>query len=309
MKTVIVYFSQTGNTEKISIAIQEGVKQITGQCDLLKIKEVNPKRLYEYDLIGLGSPVFHRREPGNVSAFINGLRFVGGKHAFSFCTHCTLAKGYFPSVLPKLKEKGLTVIGMGDWYGHSWGPVIQPTPYLTDGHPDKIDLKEAEDFGRKMVERSREITRGNSGLIPEAPPPEPPDVATGSSPMIHCFKDFMKHDRSKCLYPACRLCMDNCPMDGIDLSVEPPVLAKPCIDCMFCEAICPSGAIHAQDYLEQAAPEVAKGLKVRGTQALREAEAQGQFRRLFPEDRVGWDTPVFKVHSKRPRWVIGKGPL
>ncbi len=97
-------------------------------------------------------------------------------------------------------------------------------------------------------------------------------------------------------------------MDGIDLSVEPAILAKPCIDCMFCEAICPSGAIHAEDYLEQAAPEVTNSLRERGTRALRQAEAQGKFRRLFPEDKVGWDTPVYKVHSKRPRWIIGKGP-
>jgi formate hydrogenlyase subunit 6/NADH:ubiquinone oxidoreductase subunit I len=102
--------------------------------------------------------------------------------------------------------------------------------------------------------------------------------------------------------------MDNCPMDGIDLSVEPPILAKPCIDCMFCEAICPSGAIHAEEFLEKASRQISEGLKERGTKALAEAEAQGRFRRLFPEDKVGWDTPVFKVHSKRPRWIIGKGP-
>ena len=97
-------------------------------------------------------------------------------------------------------------------------------------------------------------------------------------------------------------------MDGIDLSVDPPILAKPCIDCMFCEAICPSGAIHAEDYLEKASRQISDGLKERGTKALAEAEAQGRFRRLFPEDKVGWDTPVYKVHSTRPRWIIGKGP-
>ena len=45
MKAVVIYSSQTGNTEKIAYAIQRGVKQVTGQCDSLKMKETNPKRL------------------------------------------------------------------------------------------------------------------------------------------------------------------------------------------------------------------------------------------------------------------------
>ena len=88
MKCVIIYFSQTRNTEKIAKAIQTGIKQATGHCDILTIKEANPKRLYEYDLIGLGSPVM-LKEPPNVTAFISNMRYVGGKHAFSFSSHGT----------------------------------------------------------------------------------------------------------------------------------------------------------------------------------------------------------------------------
>ena len=42
MKAVVVYSSQTGNTEKIAYAIQRGVKQVAGPCDILKMKEANP---------------------------------------------------------------------------------------------------------------------------------------------------------------------------------------------------------------------------------------------------------------------------
>ena len=58
MKCIAIYFSQTGNTEKIAMAIQKGIKQITGHCDLVKIKDANPRRLYEYDLIGIGAPQY-----------------------------------------------------------------------------------------------------------------------------------------------------------------------------------------------------------------------------------------------------------
>jgi len=69
MKSIVIYFSQTGNTGKIAGAIQSGIEQTAGSCDLIKIRDANPKGLGDYDIIGLGSPVMHFEEPGNVRAF------------------------------------------------------------------------------------------------------------------------------------------------------------------------------------------------------------------------------------------------
>ena len=89
MKVLNIFFSATGNTEKVARAIQAGVKQKAGHCDIIEIREANPRRLYEYDLIGLGSPILDFVVSGNVTAFINNMRFVGGKHIFVFNTHGT----------------------------------------------------------------------------------------------------------------------------------------------------------------------------------------------------------------------------
>jgi flavodoxin len=88
VKCCIVYFSQTGNTEKIAKRVQAGVISAAGNCDLLELRYADPKRLYKYDLIGIASPV-NRGEPLNVGRFINDMWSVGGKHAFTFCTHGT----------------------------------------------------------------------------------------------------------------------------------------------------------------------------------------------------------------------------
>ena len=76
MKCIVIYFSQTGNTEKVAIAIQSGVKQAAGNCDLAEIRQADPLGLKEYDLIGLGSPVMGAA-PANVGEFVNKMRFVG----------------------------------------------------------------------------------------------------------------------------------------------------------------------------------------------------------------------------------------
>jgi flavodoxin/ferredoxin len=307
VKCAVIYFSQTGNTEKIAKAIQAGIEQIAGNCDFLKLKEANPKKLFEYDLIGLGSPVMEI-EPPNVTVFIKNMRFVGGKHIFSFCTHLDMGFCYFPSIIPKFKERGLIVIGWHDWYGTSY-QYPSPTPYFTDGHPDEIDLKEAEQFGREMVWRSQKIYAGETNLIPEEPEkisfPEKEDNIL--DPLEKAA--MPKFDRKKCTYPKCRLCMDNCPMDGIDLTMDPPIVAKPCMHypCRFCLAICPTGAIFADEKAMQSLAEhLVKILKRAGPDILNKAEVKGTFRRLIPENKVRWDNPAFKAFHP-PRYIIGKG--
>jgi hypothetical protein len=219
MEVVVIYSSQTGNTEKIACAIQAGVKQITGNCDILKMKEANPRRLYEYDLIGIGAPTHHSKEPAWVDAFIKDMHFVGGKHSFAFSTHGTLPANFFASLIPKLKERGLVVIGWRDWYGGG-NHAQNPGPWYTEGHPDEVDMQEAEAFGREMVARSTRISHGDTGLIPEVPAMKD----FGDLAPEKVFRDrshvseFAKYEKEKCLYPACRLCMDNCPWDGIDLT-------------------------------------------------------------------------------------------
>lgn len=320
MKCIIIYFSLTGNTELIAKMIQAGVKRTAGHCDIVKIKETNWRHLYEYDLIGLGTPVHGYTEPANVRAFINDMRFVGGKHIFTFATSGTHPEFFFPSIVPKLKRRGLTVIGMYHCFASCYNSIM-PSPYPTEGHPDEIDLKEAEDFGREMVERSRRISDGKTELIPPVPQaPQPlseflkglaamerehgfPEI--GSNKLS--FRYLLKFYEEKCTYPKCRLCMDNCPMDGIDLSVKPPVIAKPCMNCTFCAKICPTGALDESIWVETFIERTLKLFPLFYLPGLDKPEADGHFRRLIPIEDIGYDTPIYKKHNKHPQWVIGKG--
>lgn len=321
MKCIVIYFSQTGNTEQIAKAIHSGVKKITGHCDLIKIKEANPRRLQDYDLIGIGTPVFGYREAPNVKAFIKDLRFVGGKHVFAFATHGTHGE-YFPSsIAPKLKRKGLQVIGVRRWYANTYIPG-SPNPYPTAGHPDKIDRAEARQFGREMAELSLKIYAGETNLIP--PLPKAPKISLKKFLEEHHKKETAywekrgvkieghkqtpkQYDKEKCLYPKCTLCMDNCPLDGIDMTLDPPVIAQPCMHCMFCAKICPTGAMDGDFFYNTPAERTVKATPEFYLEQLEKDEKAGTFRRLVPVDEIGWDTPYYVKYNKHPWWIIGKG--
>jgi ferredoxin len=315
MKSIVIYFSQTGNTEKIAEAIWNGVRTVTGPCDLAEIKDIDPRHLGSYDLIGLGCPIFDYVEPLNVRKFINGLRFVGGKHAFVFSTHGCLPEYFFPSVIPRLTRRGLVVIGMRDWYSKVYLSPM-PDPYPTEGHPDLIDLMEAEAFGREMAEHSLRISLGEAGLIPATPsaPLEPPpspaieeDASMGEQ-LQGGYASMLRFYKEKCSYPGCRLCMDNCPMDGIDLTIDPPLIARPCIRCTYCAKICPTGALDDSEWVNHVAAIGHDLLENDLLPVLDRAEKDGRFRRLLPVDKIGYDTLICQTYDRRPQWIPGEGP-
>ena len=313
MKSIIIYYSQTGNTKKIARAIHKGMSQLADQCDMVPVKEAGSQDLGRYDVIGLGSPIWMGGLPPNMRIFVESIPEQKGKHIFSFNTHGVMPELYFPSVTRKLTAKGFTVIGTKDWYGdHHY--QLAPVPYFTAGHPDDIDLKEAETFGKEMVETSRRISAGETHLIPPLP-------ELDLTPQLLVLLEFyqagnnphgrLTYNRSKCTYPKCRLCVDNCLMGYIDLSADPPKYGSEgdaCdmwMGCTFCEMICPTGAISGD--WEAVLQKIAGLGQIFGYNPLEEAAkkavASGRLRKLAPDEIKG---PYFKVYNKRPRFKIPK---
>jgi flavodoxin/ferredoxin len=322
-KCIIIYFSLTGNTEKVARAIRKGVIQAAGNCDIIPMKEASPTRLEGYDLIGFGNPIMGQMR-FNTYNFIKAIRFVGGKHLFLFSTAHSGGNN-FNALYTLFKEHGLVFIGGRAYKGAEYGPLGEPCPTAADGHPDQIDLEDAEAFGRQMVENSRQIYAGNTDLIPE----EPKTIDLSQVAEVDWKKHIeqihfkLMYDADKCLYPKCRLCMDFCPVDGIDLTVTPPRIAEPCLPCGMCDQICPTGAatvdpiqmrwqnaIHdyeknGRKQLEQ----LKQGIKQEERRRPKSPYGPVNTKQYLSDEEVakGYLHQVYKVFNKRPRFVIGYG--
>jgi NAD-dependent dihydropyrimidine dehydrogenase PreA subunit len=353
IKSVVIYYSQTGNTKKIAQALQKGIMQQTGQCDLVRVKEIKPEDLAKYDLIGIGAPTWSSCPSPIVLYFIKSLpAALKGKHFFWYSTH-----GIYPGrcvirgVQPLL-DQGMTVLGWKDWYGQASLPG-HGKPWYTDGHPDEIDLAEAESFGAAMVIHSRKISEGQSDIVPTLHSKETSDqiygighpflsmgggnrggegggapggpagsaAKTESKPNplpVPKSMDYvcqiegiqnregsrsqpgneLKINPDKCV--RCGRCVKGCPCYNIDDSVFPYVFkTQNCEYCMFCEGICPTGAVEF-NFQSARGARGGEGGGARGgasgttrsmepTLAL--AEAKGRFRRLLKEEDVGFNTP------------------
>jgi flavodoxin/ferredoxin len=313
MKCLVVYFSLSGNTKRIAQAICRGMGQSVEQCDLKPLRDVRSEDLKGYDLIGLGSLVLNAREPGVVSNFIQEtLRDVDGKHAFVFSTHGALPGYFLAMAVPAMIQRGLTVIGWKDWFCDVTFPVT-PSPYFISGHPDEVDLEEAEEFGKEMVGRSRRVLQGETALIPALPRGKAYDelyVPVELPPTRRFPEEWMKLLKAqdgvrftvnpeKCKSPKCHVCVDNCPTGGIDFSVSPPIFDCRGAKCFHCEQICPHGAIEADYTVFKEAHDVFTVELIQ--RSLEFFEAKGRFRRLTPLEDIGWDNPFWKSR-KRPRY-------
>jgi len=56
MKALIIYWSKTGNTEKVAFAIKGGLEISGAKVFLKRIEEANSIDFYNYDLICVGTP-------------------------------------------------------------------------------------------------------------------------------------------------------------------------------------------------------------------------------------------------------------
>jgi flavodoxin/NAD-dependent dihydropyrimidine dehydrogenase PreA subunit len=292
MKTLIICFSQTGNTLKVAECIQDGIQEVTDSCELKKLEEVNKDELSNYDLVGLGCPVFYFREPFHVSDFIEGLPDLKGKQWFVFCSHGSVLGLTLISLAERLEEKGILVIGSHHTYADGTLPFY-PYPTVTTGHPDDKDLEEARVFGKSIAQCSLAVAKGDTGCIVK-PAPVTEDWVPQEAAML--TREFMDQamprlsiDDDKCTM--CGECQDVCPVQGIDIEAEPRRIQDPCIYCWYCAKLCPTCAIETDwSMLVSMAPANYE----RYIQALKDAEARGEFRWLVDPDTMNYDDPLFK---------------
>jgi ferredoxin/flavodoxin len=409
-------------------------------CDVAPFKKIDAKTMAKYDVVAIGSPIWYFRETANTRIFINDMPRMDGKLCVPFCTHGTNPDGLFYSMSTMILKKGMRIIGWGDWYGGCSHVLHQPSPYFTDGHPDEIDLKEAENFGREMAERAQRIYAGARDLIPEVPAGSDIDslwvphgydsgggmpgmgggmptsggmpdgaggmpggdapggmpaeggapgggmteggmgggggggrgmpgnadadtmiptidlvkciyprctacmdicianaidltVAVPGAPVteseilvkkacLHCAHPLCEKacdydaitfdngsktehvfDMAKCTYPTCTLCVDECPMDSIDFSRNPPHIKRNCEGCDVCWCVCPEDAISIPNLATTHALLKPTGPEDGFFAALNAAEKTGRFRRLVPLEEIGWDNIVMD-NPNAPRVVL-----
>ena len=93
LNCVIFYFSQQGSTQKIAQAIAEGLTSKRSRCELVRFTKlaqdlvlVNRFDFKNYDLIGIGTPVYYFYPPHHLFEVFETFPQLENKRAFLFST-------------------------------------------------------------------------------------------------------------------------------------------------------------------------------------------------------------------------------
>jgi ferredoxin len=226
----LIYFSPTGTTRETIAAVAEGLSvERVNRYDLTYVEETCAQTIDDGVAI-IGIPVYAGRVP------IDALKRLENFKARNIPTILIALYGNreFEDALVELcdvvTQKGFKVIAAGAFIGeHSYSTPERP---IAEGRPDVHDLKQAKEFGQKVLEK---LTKN--------------DLSLPSIDGNHPYKDRVKFGgvapetvANKCTL--CGKCADACPVHVIKVSDSVVTQAENCIMCAACTRVCEFGARH-----------------------------------------------------------------
>ena len=240
---LILHYSQSGFTTRYGRLMACQLKDKGLAVDISEMKGFDQKRLCQYDLILIGSPVFYYDIPANVSRWLAGLPKITGIPVAAYVSfggpegnqHNALCHA-----LRLLSEAGGIPVGMDAFRSIP----AYPTPNWDSANqrsgehlPNEATYEQVRQFIRQVLENTR---RGK-------PVSFEPELAVREALRILPLSWFNKKainkhtvDSAKCIL--CRTCVKKCPADAIDPEKR-MVDRDKCLTCFGCLNNCPASAV------------------------------------------------------------------
>ena len=141
LKLLILYYSQTGNTERMARAVEEGAKSVAGVNVEVKYF-ARPEELAEADGIILGMPTYHHDISVDMKKLLEEVAVKGidlkGKVGAAFGSYGW--SGEAPRMLLEVMKNKFEM------------ETIEP-PLLIKYNPDEKGLEECRKLGKTVAER------------------------------------------------------------------------------------------------------------------------------------------------------------
>jgi NAD(P)H dehydrogenase (quinone) len=157
MHVLVVYYSKTGNTEKMALAIAEGVKGARVDVIVKKANETANEDLLEADGIIIGSPTYYGQMASEVKAiFDRSVKIHGkleGKVGAAFTSSGGTACGAETTILSILKAMlvhGMIIQGRAN---------IQHYGSAAVGEPKKQDEEKCRQSGKRVADLVLKLKR------------------------------------------------------------------------------------------------------------------------------------------------------
>lgn len=224
----LVYFSPTGTTRKVIMAVSQKIDLKSVSYDLTVHKEKDPVLSFKSDdFVIFGIPVYSGRVPKTYLEYFKTLKGCNTPAALVATYGCRAYEDALIELKTVVEEKGFKVIGAGAFpVEHS---IVRS---VGRGRPDKDDLRTISEYGIGLNRKIKNLdttehvsltVSGNSEYRKYSTIPFVPHVAP----------DYCNE---------CKTCAKGCPSGAISMENPKKTDKDKCISCMRCMRICPKHA-------------------------------------------------------------------
>jgi len=153
MKSIIFFYSyHHNNTLKICNIIGSKLNSLIVNID----KDNEIKKIDNYDLIGFGAGIDSGKHYPKFIEYVEKLPEVQNKKAFIFSTSAIYSNKKMLKDHKFLKNilenKGYKIVGEFSCKGYNTNSFLKYIGGMNKGHPNNIDIKNAEEFAEKLIE-------------------------------------------------------------------------------------------------------------------------------------------------------------
>jgi NAD-dependent dihydropyrimidine dehydrogenase PreA subunit/flavodoxin len=249
-KALVVWYSQTGHTERYARLIARIWEQRGLGVDTHRLRFGDKADVSGYDLIVIGTPVQYLDVPQNVGDWLGKTGSLEGVGVSSFVSYGGQGDGQYNaafSLLAGMADKGGVALGLATFgnmstYPPTWSMGNQARILKYRHKPDQATYAQVRDFATSVLDQyalgigiEAQSHPGFMGLFKG-------DVSRTLSKAT-----LGRHtiDTRRCI--RCGTCVKTCPMGAINLDL-PRIDTERCILCFGCVNNCPTGA-HAMTVL------------------------------------------------------------
>ncbi|MHC4214543.1 MAG: flavodoxin family protein [Planctomycetota bacterium] len=154
-KGIVVYYSRTGNTQKMAELITEGMNEGGLSTECKSVDQVKAEDLLNYDAIVFGSPTYYGHMAGDIKELfdltVSHHGALDGKIGAAFSSAANIGGGNETTIMGMIEAMLISgMVVQGDPRGDHYGPV-------SIGKPDERVKKQCRRRGKRISELTKKL--------------------------------------------------------------------------------------------------------------------------------------------------------